>query len=163
MLGLDNAGKTTLLYYLIGVDNKNTRPTPGVNAKSFQYEGNKIDLYDLGGQKAIREYWEYYYENVDALIYVFDVTDKERIGESYEVIQKLLEEDQLLNVPILFYGNKCDLTNELDAEEINKNFKLSKIKGRDWSLFFCSALKGKGIKDGLKWLFNLDYFKKKKI
>ena len=67
ILGLDNAGKTTLLNYLTHEDNKNTKPTPGVNGKSIQCCGINLNVYDLGGQKAIREYWKYYYENVDAL------------------------------------------------------------------------------------------------
>ena len=68
ILGLDNAGKTTLLNHLTHENNKDTKPTPGVNAKSIQCGGLKINVYDLGGQKAIREYWAYYYENIDALI-----------------------------------------------------------------------------------------------
>ena len=71
-MGLDNSGKTTLLNYLTKQGYKETRTTPGVNTKSIHIKRNKINLYDLGGYKPIREYWKYYYENVDALIYVVD-------------------------------------------------------------------------------------------
>ena len=154
ILGLDNAGKTTLLLYLVGKNNKNTKPTFGVYSERFQYEGNEIQFYDLGGIKTIRQYWKYYYEKVDGIIYVLDINDKKRLEESNEVIQVLLKEERLLNVPILFYGNKCDLTKGLDKDEINKKLKFYDIKGRDWSLYFCSALKGAGIRDGMKWLLN---------
>ena len=108
ILGLDNAGKTTLLNYLTHEDNKNTKPTPGVNGKSIQCCGINLNVYDLGGQKAIREYWKYYYENVDALIYVVDASDEARIGECNESFQELLKEEKLKNVPVLAYGNKAD-------------------------------------------------------
>ncbi len=123
---------------MVGKDNKNARPTPGVNHELFQYEGNEIHFYDLGGNKCVREYWKYYYEKVDGIIYVLDINDKERLEESNEVIQVLLKEERLLNVPILFYGNKCDLTKGLDKDEINKKLKFYEIKGRNWSLYFCS-------------------------
>ena len=78
ILGLDNAGKTTLLRYLTGENNKNTTPTKGVEGKSIQFGGIKLNIYDLGGQKEIREYWSYYYEKIDALIYVVDAADEQR-------------------------------------------------------------------------------------
>ena len=96
ILDLDNAGKTTLLNYLTHEDNKNTKPTPGVNAKSIQYGGIKLNLYDLGGQKTNRDYWKFYYEKVDALIYVVDVSDKERIEECNESFQILLKDEKLV-------------------------------------------------------------------
>ena len=106
ILGLDNAGKTTLLEYLTHGENKNTTPTKGVNAKSIQCGGIKLNVYDLGGQKAIREYWNYYYENVDALIYVVDASDEGRIAECNESFQALLKDEKLQKIPVLAYGNK---------------------------------------------------------
>ena len=152
ILGLDNAGKTTLLNYLTHEDNKNTKPTPGVNAKSIQCGGIKLNVYDLGGQKAIREYWKFYYEKVDALIYVVDASDEARIGECNESFQSLLKDEKLINVPVLAYGNKADLDNCLGPDEIIEKLEMNGITGRDWSLYACSALKGDGVKDGIKWL-----------
>ena len=152
ILGLDNAGKTTLLNYLTHEDNKNVTTTKGVNAKSIQCGGIKLNVYDLGGQKAIREYWKYYYEKVDALIYVVDASDEARIGECNESFQSLLKDDNLKNVPVLAYGNKADLQNCLGPDEIIEKLEMNDITGRDWSLYACSALKGTGVKDGIKWL-----------
>ena len=152
ILGLDNAGKTTLLKYLTNEDNKNTKPTPYVNAKSIQCGGIKLNVYDLGGQKAIREYWQYYYEKIDALIYVVDASDEERIGECNDSFQKILKEEKLANVPVLAYGNKADLQNCLEPDEIIEKLEMNNITGRDWSLYACSALKGTGVKDGIKWI-----------
>ena len=152
VLGLDNAGKTTLLNYLTHEENKNTTPTKGVNAKSIQCGGIKLNVYDLGGQKAIREYWQYYYEKVDALIYVVDASDEGRIAECNESFQTLLKDEKLKSVPVLAYGNKADLENCLGPDEIIEKLEMNDITGRDWSLYACSALKGTGVKDGIKWL-----------
>ena len=152
ILGLDNAGKTTLLNYLTNEDNKNIKPTQGVNAKSIQCGGIKLNVYDLGGQKAIREYWQYYYEKVDALIYVIDANDEERIAECNDSFQKLLKEEKLAKVPVLVYGNKADLQNCLGPDEIIDKLQLNDITGRDWSLYACSALKGIGVKEGIQWM-----------
>ena len=75
--------------------NQNLKPTEGVIGKSFQYHGITLNVYDLGGQKAFREYWKYYYENIDALIYVVDGSDEKRISECNESFQELLKEEKL--------------------------------------------------------------------
>ena len=152
ILGLDNAGKTTLLNYLTNADNKNIKPTQGVNALSISCGGVKLNVMDLGGQKAIREYWNYYYDQVDALIYVVDASDDARIAECNESFQALLKDEKLLKVPVLTYGNKADLKNCLEPDEIIEKLQMNDITGRDWSLYACSALKGIGVKDGIKWL-----------
>ena len=152
ILGLDNVGKTTLLNYLIHEDNKYTKPTPGVNHKSIQLCGYNLELYDLGGLKAIREYWKYYYDNVDALIYVVDASNESRIIESNNCFQELLKENKLKNIPVLVYGNKADLTNCLCPDNIIEKLNMNNISGRDWSLYMISALEGNGVKDGIKWL-----------
>ena len=149
ILGLDNAGKTTMINYLVGADNKNTTPTQGVNGKSIQHNGVTLNIYDLGGQKAIREYWKYYYEKVDALIYVVDASDEARIDECNESFQSLLKDEKLDKVPVLAYGNKADLNNCLGPDEIIEKLQMNDITGRDWSLYACSALKGTGVKDGI--------------
>lgn len=151
-MGLDNSGKTTLLNYLTKQDYKETRPTPGVNAESIQIKGNKINLYDLGGQKPIRKYWKYYYENVDALIYVVDTSDENRIKECNKIVQRLLKEEKLLGIPFLFYANKLDLPNCVGPDEIIEKFNLGDIKGREWSMYSCSFLKLNGVKEGMNWL-----------
>ena len=71
--------------------------------------GDKLNVMDLGGQKAIREYWNYYYDKVDALIYVVDASDDARIAECNESFQALLKDEKLLKVPVLTYGNKVHL------------------------------------------------------
>lgn len=68
ILGLDNSGKTSILRQLSGEDPTNTTPTQGFNIKSVVTEGFKLNVWDIGGQKAIRSYWKNYFEATDGLV-----------------------------------------------------------------------------------------------
>jgi small GTP-binding protein len=72
-------------------------------------EGFKLNVWDIGGQKAIRPYWKNYFENTDGLVYVVDSSDEVRLKECSEELQNLLGEENLLNVPMLVFANKQDL------------------------------------------------------
>jgi ADP-ribosylation factor-like protein 3 len=89
VLGLDNAGKTTLLRLLSSEDPKETTPTQGFNVKSIVRESFKLNVWDIGGQSEIRKYWENYYDNVDGLIFVVDSSDDYRITESNNELKML--------------------------------------------------------------------------
>jgi ADP-ribosylation factor-like protein 3 len=154
ILGLDNAGKTTLLHNLTQEKVQTTEPTKGVNIKTIIQEGFTINVWDIGGQKEIRQYWYAYYDNVDAILYVVDSSDDDRIAECNDQLQILLKEEKLKKVPLLVYANKADLKNCLGADEIVDKLELNNIVERDWSLYACSALKGFGIMDGLQWLMD---------
>jgi ADP-ribosylation factor-like protein 1 len=82
ILGLDNAGKTTILYRLQNDDDAvvQTIPTIGFNVEVLQYKNIKFQVWDLGGQTSIRPYWRCYYPNTDAIIFVVDSCDNERLG-----------------------------------------------------------------------------------
>ena len=82
ILGLDNAGKTTILYRLQNDSEENiqTIPTIGFNVEILQYKNIKFQVWDLGGQTSIRPYWRCYYPNTDAIIFVVDCCDVDRLG-----------------------------------------------------------------------------------
>lgn len=61
MLGLDSAGKTTILYRLQIGDVVSTIPTIGFNVETLDYKNIKFQVWDLGGQTSIRPYWRCYY------------------------------------------------------------------------------------------------------
>lgn len=106
VLGLDNAGKTTILKTLSNEDIKNITPTHGFNIRNLSHEGFKLSVWDVGGQKALRPYWANYYENTDALVYVIDSSDSKRLKEAGEELENLLGEKSLANVPLLIFANK---------------------------------------------------------
>lgn len=70
LLGLDNAGKTTMLKQLSNEDATHITPTQGFNIKSVQSLGFKLNVWDIGGQRNIRPYWKNYFENTDVLVYL---------------------------------------------------------------------------------------------
>ncbi|XP_014673164.1 PREDICTED: ADP-ribosylation factor-like protein 3 isoform X2 [Priapulus caudatus] len=152
LLGLDNAGKTTLLKQLASEDIAHITPTQGFNIKSVQSEGFKLNVWDIGGQRKIRPYWRNYFENTDVLIYVIDSADRKRFEETGVELAELLEEEKLSGVPLLIYANKQDLFNAAPASEIAEGLNLHTIRDRVWQIQACSAMTGEGIKDGMDWV-----------
>ncbi|XP_067007808.1 ADP-ribosylation factor-like protein 3 isoform X2 [Anabrus simplex] len=152
LLGLDNAGKTTLLKKLASEDITHITPTQGFNIKSVQSDGFKLNVWDIGGQRKIRPYWRNYFENTDVLIYVIDSADRKRLEETGHELEELLTEDKLTNVPLLVYANKQDLLHAMPASDIAEGLGLHTIKDRPWQIQACSATSGEGVKDGMEWV-----------
>ncbi|KAJ7551695.1 hypothetical protein O6H91_06G025100 [Diphasiastrum complanatum] len=152
VLGLDNAGKTTILYRLQVGEVVSTIPTIGFNVETVQYNNIKFQVWDLGGQTSIRPYWRCYFPNTQAVIYVVDSTDTERIGTAKEEFHAILEEEELKDAVVLIYANKQDLPGALDDVAVTEALSLHKIKSRQWAIFKASAVKGEGLFEGLDWL-----------
>lgn len=152
VLGLDNAGKTTILKAISGEIAQNLPPTKGFNAKVLQKGLVKFTFWDVGGQKAIRSLWENYYESNDALIYVIDSSDTYRLEESGQELRSLLEENQLSGIPLLIFANKQDLNLSLSPEEIMNDLNLTNIINRKWTIVASSGVNRSGLKEGLDWL-----------
>eukprot|EP01135_Chromosphaera_perkinsii_P008932 Nk52_evm42s1524 gene=Nk52_evmTU42s1524 len=152
LLGLDNGGKTTLLKSLASEDITQITPTQGFNIKSVLREGCKFNVWDIGGQKAIRPYWKNYFENADCLIYVIDSADKKRMEETGFELQTLLEEEKLKGIPLIVFANKQDLVNALPASEVSECLNLASIRDRKWQIQPCSAISGEGVQDGMEWV-----------
>lgn len=152
LLGLDNAGKTTLLKKLASEDVSHITPTQGFNIKSVVSSGFKLNVWDIGGQRKIRPYWRNYFENTDVLIYVIDSADQKRFEETGLELSELLEEPKLQGVPLLIYANKQDLLQAAQASEIARGLSLDTIRDRKWHIQACSAQSGEGIKEGIDWM-----------
>ncbi|KAF5372012.1 hypothetical protein D9615_008055 [Tricholomella constricta] len=117
-LGLDNAGKTTILKKLNGEDIKGISPTLGFNIKTFAHGKYTLNIWDVGGQRTLRPYWRNYFEQTDALVWVVDSTDRMRMADCKEELHALLTEDRLAGASLLVFANKQDLQGSLSAEEI---------------------------------------------
>ena len=152
MVGLDAAGKTTILYQLKLGEMTNTAPTLGFNVETVSYKNIEFMVWDMGGQDAIRPLWRHYYENAQALIFVVDSADEERLDEAREELAKLMDEAQLKDAVLLVYANKQDMPEAKGVQEVADALELTTVKNRVWYIQACSASSGDGIRDGLDWL-----------
>ncbi|KAF4758480.1 ADP-ribosylation factor protein 3, partial [Perkinsus olseni] len=152
VLGLDNAGKTTILRKLSDEDITQVMPTQGFNIKSLVRDGFKLNVWDIGGQKTIRPYWSNYFEATDGLVFVIDSADRRRLEESGKELNELLQEDKLGGTALLVFANKQDLLQALPANEISEALHLDNIRDRTWTIQACSAKSGEGVQDGMEWL-----------
>jgi ADP-ribosylation factor protein 1 len=75
MLGLDGAGKTTILYQMKLNEHVCSVPTVGFNVEEINYKGLSFNVWDIGGQTRLRDLWHHYYNGSDAVIYVLDSAD----------------------------------------------------------------------------------------
>jgi ADP-ribosylation factor protein 1 len=158
MLGLDAAGKTTTLKRLALGETVSTIPTIGFNVDTVKYKNIEFTMWDVGGQEKIRKLWRHYFENTDAVIFVIDSTDRDRLckdksgKESVEnELQQLLSVDQLKDAKFLFFANKQDMTHVMEVNEITEKLGLRRIKHK-WRIQPCSAITGDGLYEGLQWL-----------
>ena len=152
MLGLDGAGKTTILYNLKLNELTHTIPTIGFNVETVSYRNLNLTIWDIGGQEKIRRLWRHYYENIDMLIYVVDANDIGRLDETRIELHSLANEDQLRDMKaILIYCNKLDLPQSTSCSEVANKLELHKLKHK-WYIQPSCALKNQGLYEGLQWL-----------
>eukprot|EP00919_Chromeraceae_sp_WS-2016_P000639 GHVR01001614.1.p1 GENE.GHVR01001614.1~~GHVR01001614.1.p1 ORF type:complete len:181 (+),score=31.79 GHVR01001614.1:66-608(+) len=154
IIGLDNAGKTTILYRMQVDEVVQAVPTIGFNVETVQFKNIKFQVWDLGGQTSIRPYWRCYYPNTDAVVYVVDSADKARVEDSKTELHLMLDEEELKNSTLLIFANKQDLPGAMTAAEVSDHLSLTEIRNRQWAIFNSSAIKGTGIQEGLEWLVN---------
>ena len=152
MLGLDSAGKTTLLYYLKLGEVVTTIPTIGFNVETLSYKNNEFVVWDIGGQDKIRGLWRHYFAGERELVFVVDSTDRTRFGVAKEELQKLLAEEALRDAKVLVLANKQDLPGAATTSEIEMSLGLSEHKKHDWLVQECSTAKVDGIYKGLDWI-----------
>merc|ERR1719482_1017952 len=104
MVGLDAAGKTTILYKLKLGEVLTTIPTVGFNVEQVEYKNINFTVWDVGGQDKIRKLWRYYYENTQGLIFVVDSSDRDRIEDAREELTKMLQEDEMRDAVLLVFA-----------------------------------------------------------
>lgn len=128
MVGLDAAGKTTILYKLKLGEIVTTIPTigeylpppsrplpgsadssTGFNVETVEYKNIQFTVWDVGGQDKIRPLWRHYFQNTQGIIFVVDSNDRDRVTEAREELQRMLNEDELRDAMLLVFANKQDL------------------------------------------------------
>ncbi|XP_046396139.1 ADP-ribosylation factor-like protein 5B isoform X2 [Ischnura elegans] len=152
MVGLDNAGKTTILYQFLMNEVVHTSPTIGSNVEEVVWKNTHFIMWDLGGQQSLRTAWSTYYSNTEFVILVVDSTDRERLSVTREELYRMLAQEELSKAAVLIFANKQDVKGSLSAAEISRQLDLTSIKGHRWQIQSCCALTGEGLYQGLEWM-----------
>jgi small GTP-binding protein len=157
MVGLDAAGKTTILYKLKLGDVVTTIPTIGFNVETVEYKNISFTVWDVGGQDKIRPLWRHYYQNTQGIIFVVDSNDRERVDDTSgqdnakDELHRMLAEDELRDAVLLVFANKQDLPNAMTVNEVTEKLGLNELK-RKWYIQATCATTGDGLYEGLDWL-----------
>ena len=174
MVGLDAAGKTTILYKLKLGEIVTTIPTIGFNVETVEYKNINFTVWDVGGQDKIRPLWRHYFQNTQGLIFVVDSNDRDRAAEARDELHRMLNEDELRDAVLLVFANKQvfvmakkiipsigyllfwfqDLPNAMNAADITDKLGLHSLRQRNWYIQATCATSGEGLYEGLDWLSN---------
>ncbi|KAL0248524.1 hypothetical protein GEMRC1_003760 [Eukaryota sp. GEM-RC1] len=163
LLGLDNAGKSTLLNMLKYGKVSTPQPTQHEVHAQLSLGALRIDAIDLGGHETARTAWRDHYVGADAVVFVVDAADPARFDESRDELQSLLQDSLLDNIPFVILGNKIDLPNAVSEQELKSQLGISlmctgKQKNlpspdhRPLEVFMCSVVEKTGFADGFKYL-----------
>jgi GTP-binding protein SAR1 len=163
LLGLDNAGKTTLVHMLRDNVLVQHMPTQKPTMETFTLGGLTFNLFDLGGHAIARRQWADYCSTADAIVFLIDASEPERFPEAKTALDSLFTDDTLRQTPLLILANKIDLPRSASEDQLRMVFGLQQTIGKDATpatsngirpveVFMCSILKRQGFKEGFQWL-----------
>lgn len=152
MVGLDGAGKTTILYKLKLGEVIATIPTIGFNVETVQHKNIIFTMWDVGGQDKLRCLWRHYFHNTQAIIFVVDSNDVDRLKEASNELRLILEDCELRKSILLILANKQDVPGALSTADIANLMKMHEILDRKWYIQGTCALQTEGLYEGLDWL-----------
>lgn len=155
LLGLDNAGKSTLLYKLKHNAYVKTSPTIGFNVEMMEVKKNQkniaLTVWDVGGQAPMRQHWKCYHQDTAAIVFVVDSSDRRRLNEAQREMDETLKSEHLRGRPLIVLANKQDVDNAMTVTEIKYSLQLSKLsKEQDWFIQPCSASTGFGVEEAFR-------------
>ena len=157
IIGLDHAGKSTMLEYMksrygkqASLPPERITPTVGMNIAKFDFGGSQIMLWDLGGQMKMRGMWEKYYDDADGVIFILDSADPSRNKEAKQAFDRVREDDKLMQVPIVIFANKQDMPGAQTVGSLGAEFNCDEAT----KIFGVSAITGRGVDEALTSILN---------
>ncbi|XP_061647767.1 ADP-ribosylation factor-like protein 4C [Phyllopteryx taeniolatus] len=165
MLGLDSAGKTTVLYRLKLNEFVNTVPTIGFNAEKVRLHGGvAFHVWDVGGQEKLRPLWRSYSRAADGLVYVVDSVDAERLEEARTELHKVTRLPENRGAPLLVIANKQDLPRSLQVEAIERGLGLGELApATRYHVQPACAIIGEGLREGMDKLTHMIHDRRKSL
>ncbi|CAF9922316.1 MAG: ADP-ribosylation factor, Arf Arf6 [Gomphillus americanus] len=155
MLGLDAAGKTTILYKLKLNQDVTTIPTVGFNVETVTYKNVKFNVWDRKPSVAV---WAYVdgigHAGTQGLIFVIDSNDRARIDEARQELHRIILDREMKEALLLVFANKQDIHGAMSPQEVQERLKLNQLKDKIWYVIPSCATTGEGIFEGLGWLSN---------
>uniref|UniRef100_A0A6B2LKR9 Uncharacterized protein n=1 Tax=Arcella intermedia TaxID=1963864 RepID=A0A6B2LKR9_9EUKA len=157
MLGLDNAGKSTLLHKIKYAHLTSLPPTERALLEELVVGNVKFSAWDLGGHEIIRAAWREYYVQADVIVFVIDSSDTNRIEEAKEELHEIIHDENLTNRIILILGNKIDLVNSLSREQLIEMLDIQSFLNESpkAQIFSTSVITGTGIQQAFQWAASL--------
>ena len=152
LVGLANAGKTTMLYKLHLGQVVTTHPTIGSNVEELRHGNVRLQVWDLGGQESLRSSWATYFTSSHGVIYVVDSSDPENMTLAKVELFNLLLHPDLVTAPLLVLANKQDVVGGLNVGQVSEGLSLTAIRDHEWTVIGTSAITGAGLEEGLDWL-----------
>ncbi|KAJ3368428.1 Arf GTPase arf1 [Allomyces arbusculus] len=151
MVGLDYAGKTTILYHLKSGAVVTTIATIGFNVEVVQCGNVSFTIWDVGFQSQIVPLYRHYYEKTSAIMFIVDSTDTARMDEARDVMARVCGDDDLRAVAVLVLANKQDKPGALAAEVVADRLAVGNLK-QQVHVQATSAVTGQGLEEGMAWL-----------
>ncbi|CAH0384646.1 unnamed protein product [Bemisia tabaci] len=153
LVGLQCSGKTTFVNVIASNQfSEDMIPTVGFNMRKITKGNVTIKVWDIGGQPRFRSMWERYCRGVNAIVYMVDAADNEKIEASRNELHQLVDKPALAGIPILVLGNKRDLPNALDVKELIDRMDLVAIQDREICCYSISCKQKDNIDITLQWL-----------
>ena len=154
-LGLDNAGKTTLLGVLKNDKVTQTKPTYHPCSEELKMGNIRFKTHDLGGHESARKIWKDYFPAVDGILFLVDSADPDRFDEAKKELEEVCNTPQLEKIPIAVLGNKADKNGAVQEYDLKQGLDFDSIKlknPRPMELFMTSVTKKAGYNVALEWL-----------